>query len=203
MDRHRQEDLHGPRRGDPPDVIEVGNTQVAQYAETDRLFDLTLESVRDLGHEEWLPGLAEPGSIDGSQYGIPWYAANRVVVYRKDLFARAGIEEPPKTREQWLKDTERINRTGAEGIYLAGQDWYTRRVRLGRGGELAEEKNGRWAGTLHTGGAARHGVLPRTSRASGPARRTPTRRTRRRPRCSRREVAQIIATPGAATAIEG
>ncbi|OII59786.1 sugar transporter [Streptomyces sp. CC53] len=189
----------------PPDIIEVGNTQVAQYAETDRLFDLTLESVRDLGHEEWLPGLAEPGSIDGSQYGIPWYAANRVVIYRKDLFARAGIEEPPKTREQWLEDTERINRTGAEGIYLAGQDWYTLAGFVwDEGGELAEEKNGRWSGTLHTPAALRGmefykdlqslGSGPKDSDEENPPQTEVF---------AKGEVAQIIATPGAATAVKG
>lgn len=79
---------------DTPDVIEVGNTQVAQYAESGNLRDLTLESMRDLGSEDWLPGLAEPGSIGGVQYGIPWYAANRVVIYNKDLFQQAGIKSP-------------------------------------------------------------------------------------------------------------
>lgn len=79
---------------DTPDVIEVGNTQVAQYAESGNLRDLTLESMRDLGREDWLPGLAEPGSIGGVQYGIPWYAANRVVIYNKDIFRDAGIKNP-------------------------------------------------------------------------------------------------------------
>jgi ABC-type glycerol-3-phosphate transport system substrate-binding protein len=96
-----------------------------QYAQSDGLRDLTLESVRDLGNEEWLPGLAEPGRINGSQYGIPWYAANRVVIYNKDLFADAGIKSPPKTRAQWLEDCEKLNRNGVQGIYLSGQDWYS------------------------------------------------------------------------------
>ncbi|MFD9634910.1 extracellular solute-binding protein, partial [Streptomyces violascens] len=57
------------KSGDAPDVIEVGNTQVAQYAQSGQLRDLTLESLRDLGGEDWLPGLAEPGKVDGAQYG--------------------------------------------------------------------------------------------------------------------------------------
>lgn len=44
-----------------PDVIEVGNTQVPQYVEGGGLLDLTLESMRDWGLRDWLPGLAEPG----------------------------------------------------------------------------------------------------------------------------------------------
>ncbi|MCG7525298.1 extracellular solute-binding protein [Streptomyces sp. OfavH-34-F] len=136
---------------DTPDVIEVGNTQVAQYAESGNLRDLTLESMRDLGREDWLPGLAEPGSINGVQYGIPWYAANRVVIYNKDLFEAAGIEDPPKTRAEWIADSEKLNRDGIQGMYLPGQNWY---VLAGfiwdEGGELASDKEGDWQGTLHT-----------------------------------------------------
>lgn len=132
---------------DAPDIIEVGNTQVAQYAESDGLRDLTLESVRDLGSEDWLPGLAEPGSINGSQFGIPWYAANRVVIYNKDLFAQAGIEEPPKTREEWLDITADLDEGAQQGIYLAGQDWYTLSGFIwDEGGELAVESGGEWEG---------------------------------------------------------
>lgn len=132
---------------DAPDIIEVGNTQVAQYAESDGLRDLTLESVRDLGSEDWLPGLAEPGSINGSQFGIPWYAANRVVIYNKDLFAEAGIDELPKTRAEWLDITAQLDQGSQQGIYLAGQDWYTLSGFIwDEGGELAVESGGEWEG---------------------------------------------------------
>jgi N,N'-diacetylchitobiose transport system substrate-binding protein len=141
---------------DTPDVIEVGNTQVAQYAESGGLRDLTLESVRDLGSEDWLPGLADPGSIDGMQYGIPWYAANRVVIYNKELFEQAGIKNPPKTRDEWIADSQLLNSNGNQGIYLAGQNWY---VLAGfiwdEGGELAEEKGGQWEGALDSPAALR------------------------------------------------
>ncbi|WP_256107650.1 extracellular solute-binding protein, partial [Streptomyces sp. ODS05-4] len=144
------------RSEDAPDVIEVGNTQVAQYAGTDLLYDLTLESVRDLGYQDWLPGLAEPGQVDGAQFGIPWYAANRVVIYRKDLFEQAGIDKPPATREQWLADTAALDKGGNQGIYLAGQDWYTLAGFIwDEGGELAVEKEGRWTGALDGPGAQR------------------------------------------------
>lgn len=141
---------------DAPDVIEVGNTQVAQYAESGELRDLTLESIRDLGGEDWLPGLAEPGKVNGGQYGIPWYAANRVVIYNKDLFARAGVTTLPRTREEWVAVTEQLNTAGRQGIYLAGQNWY---VLAGfvwdEGGELAEDGGGGWEGSLDSPAALR------------------------------------------------
>ena len=76
---------------DAPDVIETGNTQVAQFAQSGGLLDLS-DKVDELGGGHWLRGLAEPGAYEGKQYGIPYYAANRVVIYRTDLFRKAGID---------------------------------------------------------------------------------------------------------------
>jgi N,N'-diacetylchitobiose transport system substrate-binding protein len=187
-----------------PDVIEVGNTQVAQYAESDALRDLTLESVRDLGNEEWLPGLAEPGSINGSQYGIPWYAANRVVIYNKDLFADAGITQPPRSRAQWLKDSERLNRGGTQGIYLSGQDWYTLAGFIwDEGGELAVDQGGEWQGTLGTPAALRGMAFYKKLQAHGSGPKNADEETPPQAEVfARGNVAQMIAVPSAATLIE-
>ncbi|WP_443051289.1 extracellular solute-binding protein [Streptomyces sp. NBC_00190] len=131
------------------DVIEVGNTQVAQYIETGGLSELTLEGLREWGSKDWLRGLSDPGSVNGAQYGVPWYAANRVVIYNKDLFANAGIKTTPKTRAEWIQTTQKLDKAGQQGIYLAGQNWY---VLAGfiwdEGGELAIETGGRWVGSL-------------------------------------------------------
>ncbi|MFJ2671432.1 extracellular solute-binding protein [Streptomyces sp. NPDC087525] len=189
---------------DTPDVIEVGNTQVAQYAESGNLRDLTLESVRDLGSEDWLPGLAQPGSINGAQFGIPWYAANRVVIYNKDLFALAGIENPPKTREQWLDDTAELNRGGNQGIYLAGQDWYTLAGFIwDEGGELAVESGGEWQGTIHTPAALRGMDFYKDLQSLGNG---PKNSDEAKPPqaevFAEGDVAQIISTPSSARIIE-
>lgn len=188
---------------DAPDVIEVGNTQVAQYADTEKLYDLTLESVRDLGSEDWLPGLAEPGSIGGSQYGIPWYAANRIVIYNKDLFADAGIDKPPATRAEWLADTEKLNRKGNQGIYLAGQDWYTLAGFIwDEGGELATDKGGEWTGALDSP-AARRGMAyykQLQSLGSGP-KDADEQNPPQADVFAKGDVAQLIAVPSAVSAI--
>ncbi|MET9894244.1 extracellular solute-binding protein [Streptomyces sp. NPDC006465] len=188
-----------------PDVIEVGNTQVAQYVDGGGLSDLTLESMRDWGMNDWLPGLAGPGRIDTRQFGIPWYAANRVVIYRKDLFAGAGIKQPPKTREQWLTDTERLNAGGNQGIYLAGQDWYTLSGFIwDEGGDLAEESSsGHWEGSLGTPAALRGMDFYRRLQALGNG---PVDADEEHPPQSgvfaKGRVAQIVAVPGLVQAIE-
>ncbi|MFC8371106.1 MULTISPECIES: extracellular solute-binding protein [unclassified Streptomyces] len=188
---------------DSPDVIEVGNTQVATYAEGDGLLDLTLESMRDWGREDWLPGLAEPGQWGSQQYGIPWYAANRVVIYRKDLFRQAGITAPPKTRDEWLTLTEELDTGGNQGIYLAGQDWYTLAGFIWEeGGDLAKERNGVWRGALDSPEALRGMDFYRRLQALGDG---PVDADEEHPPqagvFAEGKVAQIVAVPGLASAI--
>ncbi|BCM65597.1 sugar transporter [Streptomyces sp. FBKL.4005] len=188
---------------DGPDVIEVGNTQVPLYADGGRLVDLTLESMRDWGKDAWLPGLAEPGKDGNKQYGIPWYAANRVVIYRKDLFEQAGIARPPRTRDDWLAATEKLNSGGTQGIYLAGQDWYTLSGFIwDEGGDLAQERDHTWQGTLDTPAALRGMEFYRRLQALGAG---PADADEEHPPqagvFAGGKVAQIIAVPGLAQAI--
>ncbi|WP_030933959.1 extracellular solute-binding protein [Streptomyces sp. NRRL B-24720] len=189
---------------DTPDVIEVGNTQIAQYAESGGLRDLTLESMRDLGSDDWLPGLAEPGSIEGIQYGIPWYAANRVVIYNKALFEQAGIKNPPKTRQEWVEDSRVLNREGNQGMYLAGQNWY---VLAGfiwdEGGDLADDNGGEWEGALDTPAALKGMAFYKELQSYGNG---PKDADEEKPPqtdvFAKGDVAQIISVPGSAKLIE-
>ncbi|MFC9287624.1 extracellular solute-binding protein [Streptomyces sp. NPDC057052] len=188
---------------DGPDVIEVGNTQVPLYVDGNRLLDLTLESVAKWEKDEWLPGLADPGQRRFHQYGIPWYAANRVVIYRKDLFARAGVTAVPRTREEWLAATEKLNSDGNQGIYLAGQDWYTLSGFIwDEGGDLATEDAGRWEGTLDTPAALRGMEFYRSLQSLGAG---PVDADEEHPPqagvFAAGKVAQIVAVPGLARAV--
>ncbi|MFD7995846.1 extracellular solute-binding protein [Streptomyces mexicanus] len=188
---------------DGPDVIEVGNTQVAQYVEGGRLTNLTLESMRDWGMRDWLPGLAEPGQDNSAQYGIPWYAANRVVVYRKDLFAKAGITSPPRTRAAWLAATEKLDSGTTQGIYLAGQDWYTLAGFVwDEGGDLAQRTGDVWKGTLDSPAALRGMDFYRRLQALGDG---PADADEEHPPQAEvfatGQVAQIVAVPGIAQAV--
>lgn len=132
---------------DAPDVIEVGNTQVAQYSASGGVKDLTAK-VAELGGSDWIPGLAQPGNVDGKQYGVPWYAANRVVVYNKDLWGQTAV---PKTRDEWLAATAKLNKGGNQGIYLTGQTWYALAGFIwDEGGDLAMKEGDQWKGALDT-----------------------------------------------------
>jgi N,N'-diacetylchitobiose transport system substrate-binding protein len=190
---------------DAPDVIEVGNTQVAQYAASGGVVDLS-DKVSELGGENWLPGLAEPGAVDGSQYGIPYYAANRVVIYRTDLFEAAGIDAATlTTREAWIDATETLNEPeGQQGIYLAGQTWYALAGFIwDEGGDLAvRQSDGSWQGTLDTPQALAGMAFYQRLQALGDG---PKDSDEAEPPAAQvvaqHDIAQVIAAPGAARLI--
>ncbi|RII20398.1 putative arabinose-binding protein precursor [Streptomyces sp. YIM 130001] len=188
---------------DAPDVIEAGNTQVAQFAASGGLTDLS-DAVDELGGKQWLKGLAEPGSYQGKQYGIPYYAANRVVVYRTDLFEKAGIDPADiKSRAQWTDATAKLNKGKTQGIYLPGQMWYALAGFIwDEGGDLATESGGTWKGSLDTPEAVRGmefykelqalGKGPKDSDEDDPPQADVM---------AKGDVAQIISTPGGAQVI--
>ncbi len=188
---------------DAPDVIEVGNTQVAQYAQSGGVLDLS-DRTGDLRGGDWLPGLAEPGKVDGKQYGIPWYAANRVVIYNKDLFRKAGITSPPRTRDEWLRITAELNQGRTQGIYLPGQNWYTLAGFIWEeGGELAQESGGSWKGALDSPEALRGMDFYQRLQALGKG---PEDSDEAKPPqaevFAKGDVAQIISVPGGAKIVE-
>ncbi|MEU0759786.1 extracellular solute-binding protein [Streptomyces microflavus] len=188
---------------DAPDVIEAGNTQVAQFAESGGLLDLS-DRTDELNGEDWLSGLAEPGAYEGKQYGIPYYAANRVVIHRTDLFEKAGIDaQAIKTREQWIDATAKLNKSGTQGIYLPGQLWYALAGFIwDEGGDLATESGGKWSGALDTPEALRGmafyeelqalGKGPKDSDEDDPPQAEVM---------AQGQVAQVISTPGGANVI--
>jgi N,N'-diacetylchitobiose transport system substrate-binding protein len=186
---------------DAPDVIEVGNTQVAQYSASGGVKDLT-DKKADLKGDDWIEGLAGPGNFEGKQYGIPYYAANRVVVYRKDLFQAAGVT-PPKTREEWLAATAKLNTGGNQGIYLPGQNFYVLSGFIwDEGGDLAVKEGDSWKGGLSTPEALKGMDFYKQIQALGKG---PKDSDEAKPTqtdvFAQGKVAQMIAVPGAAELI--
>ncbi|MCX4406499.1 MULTISPECIES: extracellular solute-binding protein [unclassified Streptomyces] len=188
---------------DAPDVIETGNTQVAQFAQSGGLLDLS-DKVDELGGKDWLKGLAEPGVYEGKQYGIPYYAANRVVIYRTDLFKKAGIDATAiKTRDQWTAATKKLNTGGTQGIYLPGQNWYTLSGFVwDEGGDLATRSGGKWKGTLDTPEAIRGMEFYEKLQALGKG---PKDADEANPPqadvMAKGKVAQVVSTPGGANVV--
>ena len=138
----------------PPDVLEMGNTYVAGFAATGGLSNLSGATFQN--RSSWLESLKEAGTYNGKLYGVPYYAGDRIVIYRKSMFAKAGITTPPTTTAQLVSDAQALNTAEASvshfsPIYVAGKYWYGIFSWIfDAGGGIAQQVNGKWQGQFST-----------------------------------------------------
>ena len=135
----------------PPDVMDIGNTQVAGYAANGGLLDLTQYKDDLQQGNTWLGGLEEPATIDGHLYGAPSFAGDRAVIYNKTMWAAAGITEAPKTFDELTADLDKVKAANPASdfapFYFPGQFWYGGMQWVwDAGGDIATEQNKKWTG---------------------------------------------------------
>lgn len=145
--------------GNAPDALELGNTQTAKYINAGSFVDLTSVKGQFDNSAQWLDSLAASGeSPDGTKtYAVPYYAGARVLIYRKDLFAAAGVSTPPTTLAELDSDLAMVQAKNSKvpnfsALYLPGKDWYTA-IAFGAGtygvkGVIAKASGSNWTGTL-------------------------------------------------------
>jgi N,N'-diacetylchitobiose transport system substrate-binding protein len=138
--------------GNAPDVIEMGNTEMAKYMVAGAFQDLTSDRGSFANSSTWLDGLAAQGRLGTKVYGVPYYAGSRVVTYRTDLFKKAKIKVPTSLAEYTAAARKLARQQGDRGfspVYIAGTDWY---FAMGfvhdYGGSIAKLVSGKWKGTL-------------------------------------------------------
>jgi multiple sugar transport system substrate-binding protein len=88
-----------------PDVAQMGNTWVPEFAAVRALDDLSNVKV---DRSDYFPGIWATNVVGGTLYGIPWYVDTRVIFYRTDILARAGYAQFPRTWAEWLDALEKI-----------------------------------------------------------------------------------------------
>lgn len=135
---------------DSPDVVEVGNTQAVAFTSAGAFKDISDQKAA-LGGDDLLKGFVEAGTYDGKLFAAPYYAGSRLVFYRKDLMAKAGLSVPA-TLNDFVADGAKLKATGAKGfsgIYFPGQDWRNALPYIwSAGGDLAVQSGGKWQGSL-------------------------------------------------------
>ncbi len=136
-----------------PDVVEIGNSYTAKFADAGLLSDLS-DVAEDLGSEDWLPGLVPSGELDGERYGVPYYGGVRVVMYNKDHFQEAGVEVPTTLDEldqvaAKLAETKGSKDDGYSSFYFPGKYWYGALPFIwAEGGDIAVKDGDEWQGAL-------------------------------------------------------
>jgi N,N'-diacetylchitobiose transport system substrate-binding protein len=134
---------------DSPDVVEVGNTQASAFTSAGAFLDLT-DEYENLGGDDLLPGFVEAGTYDGKFYAAPLYSGSRLVFYKKDALAAAGLSVPT-TLDQYISNAQALAAAnpGKSGIWWPGQDWYNALPYIWEnGGEIAVPEGEEWDAQL-------------------------------------------------------
>jgi N,N'-diacetylchitobiose transport system substrate-binding protein len=137
-----------------PDVIELGNSEMAKYMAAKAFWDITSQKRNIPNSKTWLKGLEDSARLGGKLYGVPYYAGARAVIYRKDLYRGAGIRKTPTSLAEYEAANRKLmKRYGGDrrfsALYFPGQYWLAAMSFVyDYGGTIAKFKNGKWTGTL-------------------------------------------------------
>jgi multiple sugar transport system substrate-binding protein len=111
-----------------PDIAQLGNTWIAEFAVLDALLplDSLVAASPAIDPAGYFPGIWKTNIVDSTLYGVPWYVDTRVVFYRTDILARAGYATMPTTWADWRTAMTRIREQGGPGKYailLPTNEW--------------------------------------------------------------------------------
>ncbi len=97
-----------------PDVAQLGNSWLAEFAALGALapLDAWLAATPALQPDDWFDGIWQTNVVGGQLLGLPWYVDTRLLFYRSDLFARAGIDQAPPTWSAWVAALNALQRSG-------------------------------------------------------------------------------------------
>lgn len=111
-----------------PDVFQIGNTWIPEFAAIGALepLDARLRAGGDDLAADSFAGIYDTNVIDGATYAVPWYVDTRLLFYRTDLLAAAGVAGAPRSWSAWRDAMERVRaRAGSRGfaLLLTVQEW--------------------------------------------------------------------------------
>lgn len=111
--------------GTLPDVFQLGNTWLPEFHALKALAPLD-EVLPAAEQADLFPGVLAANRIDGRLWSLPWYVDTRLLFYRADLLAQAGIDRPPHTWGEWLTALHRVrDLTGRPPLLLPFAEWQT------------------------------------------------------------------------------
>ncbi|CAM3227095.1 sorbitol-binding protein /mannitol-binding protein [Paracoccus aminovorans] len=110
-------------KGGQYDIVTVGNYEVPIWAKQGWLTPLE-DMGADYDAEDILPPIREGLSLDGKLYAAPFYGESAMIMYRKDLMEKAGLDMPERPTWDFVFDAARkMTDKDAEvyGICLRGK----------------------------------------------------------------------------------
>lgn len=114
--------------GAMPDLFQVGNTWIPEFVALGALepLDSFIDASPLLDRGDYFEGILDTNRIDGRTWGVPWYVDTRVLFYRSDVLAAAGVPDAPASWEAWTAALERVRLhvgPGRHAILLPLSEW--------------------------------------------------------------------------------
>lgn len=118
--------------GEAPDVADVFFTASLIQIGGEKYGPMEIDDVaKEMGEDSWFQAGKDEAYQNGHWYGIPWRFDTRTLLYNKDHFAAAGIQEPPKTWDDMVNIGKKLTKADAKGnITRAGLAWYNMMARF-------------------------------------------------------------------------
>ena len=112
------ETLRAFATGNAPDIVSFDNPDFALFSSRGAMLDITDRVAKSdiIGKAEYFEGPLNSVSWDGKLFGVPKYTDTIGIFYNKDLFAKAGITEPPATWAEVAEDAAKLT-DAANNVY--------------------------------------------------------------------------------------
>lgn len=104
-----------------PDVSQMGTDMMGQFAATQALEPVPANFDQSAFFESaWNTNI-----VDGTVYGVPWYVETRLLYYRTDIAAEAGVTEAPASMDDLKAMATALQADGGAewGISLGTKNW--------------------------------------------------------------------------------
>ena len=104
--------------GTAPDVANLNPQFATKLAEKNALVDMQT-AISSEEQALYFPNIWKANQLGTTTFGLPWYVSTDVTIYNRNLFAKAGLKEPPQTYAQLAIAAEQIKaKTGKYAFML-------------------------------------------------------------------------------------
>ncbi|MET9365008.1 sugar ABC transporter substrate-binding protein [Streptomyces sp. NPDC006632] len=110
--------------GQGPDVMNIGNTWSASLQATGALLPWDAENFAKIGGKDRFvdSALGSTGTQGKDPAAVPLYSMSYALYYNKQIFADAGIANPPATWDELVADGKKIEAKGKNGLGAEGSN---------------------------------------------------------------------------------
>ncbi|WIY52071.1 sugar ABC transporter substrate-binding protein [Devosia sp. YIM 151766] len=119
------ETLRAYATGNAPDIVSLDNPDFALFSSRGAFLDITDMAANSdiINPDVYFEGPLNSVSWDGRLYGVGKYTDTIGVFYNKDMFAAAGIENPPQTWAEFEEYARKLSNpdTGVYGATLSAR----------------------------------------------------------------------------------